>query len=243
MHTEGMDPYGQSLRDFQSGDTSVKFIVRRDDGYSGEMPTSVFFRKPMDFSLLEQKAMDICRGYVLDIGAGAGCHSLALQDRGILVLAIDISPHAIEVMAKRGVREVKQADVFEFRERRFDTLLMMMHGIGIVGNLLGLDRFLAHAHKLLMPNGQIVFDSFDVRRTDDSTNLAYQKANRQAGNYFGEVRTRIEYKGQIGPFFNWLNIDPETLNDHANRFGWSCRIIYCEDNGDYLAKLTPMDSP
>ena len=186
--------------------------------------------------------MDLCRGYVLDIGAGAGCHSLALQDRGIRVLAIDISSHAIEVMAKRGVKEVRQADVFEFCERKFDTLLMMMHGIGIVGNLPGLDRFLAHAHKLLKPDGQIVFDSFDVCCTDDSKNLAYQKANRQSGIYFGEVRTRIEYKRQIGPFFNWLNIDPETLNDHANRFGWSCQIVCCEDTGDYLAELTPMES-
>ena len=168
MKTEGMDPYGQSLRDFQSGDISAKFIVHRDDGYSGEIPTGVFFRISLDFSLLEQIAMNLCRGYVLDIGAGAGCHSLALQDRGIRVLAIDISSHAIEVMAKRGVKEVRQADVFEFRGRKFDTLLMMMHGIGIVGNLPGLDRFLAHTHRLLKPNGQIVFDSFDARCTDDA---------------------------------------------------------------------------
>lgn len=242
MDTEGMDPYGQSLRDFLRGDISAKFVVRRDDGFSDEIPTSVFFRTPLDFSPLEQKAMELCRGYVLDIGAGAGCHSLALQDRGIRILALDISSHAINVMAKRGVKEVKQADVIEFCEREFDTLLMMMHGIGIVGNLPGLDHFLTHAHKLLKPNGQIVFDSFDVSCTDDSKNLAYQKVNRQAGIYFGEVRTRIEYKGKLGPFFSWLNVDPETLNDHAKRFGWSCQIVYREDNGDYLAKLTSMVS-
>lgn len=187
-------------------------------------------------------AIELCKGSILDIGAGAGCHSLALQDRGMSVLAIDISPHAINVMTKRGVKEVKQADVIEFCERKFDTLLMMMHGIGIVGNLPGLDHFLTHAHTLLKSSGQIVFDSLDVRYTDDSKHLAYQEANRQAGNYIGEVRTQFEYKGKIGPFFNWLHVDPATLNEHAKKIGWSCQVVYWEHNGDYLAKLTSLDT-
>ncbi len=204
------------------------------------MSPSIFFRKPADFSPLEQKAMTLCRGYVLDIGAGAGCHSLVLQDRGMRVLAIDFSPHAIEIMSKRGVKECRQVDVFEFHEELFDTLLMMGHGIGIAGDLSGLDRFLRHAHKLLKPDGQIVFDSLDVRCTDNPRHLAYQDANRQAGRYFGEFRLRFEYKGQMGPSFGWLHVDPETLTDHAGRMGWSCRVVCQEDDGNYLAQLTAM---
>ena len=105
MDTEAMDLYGRSLDDFLEGDISAKVVVHRDDGYSDEMPASVFFRTPVEFSPIEQKAIELCQGSILDIGAGAGCHSLALQDRGMSVLAIDISPHAIDVMRKRGSRK------------------------------------------------------------------------------------------------------------------------------------------
>jgi SAM-dependent methyltransferase len=240
MDTAAMEPYGRSLLDFFDGDTSAKVVVHRDDGLAEDMPASIFFRKPADFSPLEQKAMTLCRGHVLDIGAGAGCHSLVLQDRGMTVLAIDFSPHAIEVMSKRGVKECRQVDVFEFHEEQFDTLLMMGHGIGIAGDPFGLDRFLNHAHKLLKPDGQIVLDSLDVRCTDNPRHLAYQEANRRAGRYFGEFRMRFEYKGQMGPLFGWLHVDPATLTDHAERTGWSCRVVCREDSGDYLAQLTPM---
>jgi SAM-dependent methyltransferase len=240
MDAEAMELYGQSLLDFFNGDTSAKVVVRRDDEFMGDLPASVFFRKPSDFSSLERTAMTLCRGYVLDVGAGAGCHSLALQDRGIRVLAIDVSSHAIEMMSKRGVKEIRHGDVFEFHEGPFDTLMMMMHGIGLVEDLSGLDRFLCHAHRLLKPDGQIVFDSLDVRCTDDPRHLAYLEVNRQAGRYIGQVRTRFEYKGQTGPFFGWLHVDPETLIDHAERMGWSCQVVCREDGGDFLAQLTPM---
>lgn len=239
MDIEAMELYGQSLLDFFNGDISAKAVFHRDDGLTDDLPTNVFFRKPSDFSSLEQTAMTLCRGYVLDIGAGTGCHSLALQERGIRVLAIDVSSHAIEIMSKRGVKECQHVDVFEFHKGPFDTLLMM-HSIGMVENLSGLDRFLCHAHKLLKPDGQIVFDSFDVRYTENPRHLAYQEANRQAGRYFGEIRRRFEYRGQIGPLFGWLHVDPETLIDHAERMGWFCQVVCREDDGDYLAQLTRM---
>jgi len=238
MDAHAMGPYGQSLLDFFNGDTSAKVAVRRDDGLTDDLPASVFFRKPSDFSPLEKIALGLCRGYVLDVGAGAGCHSLALQDRGMRVLAIDVSPHAVEIMTKRGVKEIQLADVLEFDEGPFDTLLMMMHGIGVVEDLSGLDRFLRHAHDLLNPDGQIVCDSLDVRCSDNPRHLAYQEANRRAGRYFGEIRMQFEYEGQMGAPFGWLHVDPGTLMDHARGMGWSGQVVYREDGGDYLAQLT-----
>jgi 2-polyprenyl-3-methyl-5-hydroxy-6-metoxy-1,4-benzoquinol methylase len=234
-----MRPYGQSLIDFYDGDTSAKIVVHRDDGLRSDLSMGGFFRTPTDFSPLEEAAMQLCRGHVLDVGAGAGCHSLALQDRGIRVLAIDVSPHATEIMLRRGVREVQCIDVFEYRGGPFDTLLMMGHGIGMVEDLSGLDRFLGHAHELLKPDGQIVLDSLDVRCTDDARHLAYQEANRLAGRYLGEIRMHFTYKEQKGPAFGWLHVDSETLTDHAETASWSCQVVYREANGDYLARLTP----
>lgn len=238
MHTESMELYGQCLHDFFSGDISAKVIVHRDDSYRGDMLARVFFRKPADFSPLEQTAMKLCRGDVLDVGAGAGCHSLALQEQGLRVLAIDVSPHAVAIMAKRGVKEVQCANVFEFQQGQFDTLLMMMHGIGLVEDLSGLDRFLHHAHRLLKPGGQIVCDSLDGRYTTDPVHLAYMESNRRAGHYFGEIRTWFEYKGKMGPIFGWLHVDPETLIAHAESMGWSCQVVFKENGGDYLARIT-----
>jgi methylase of polypeptide subunit release factors len=235
-----MEPYGQSLHDFLSGDISAKVVVHRDDGYTGDMPASVFFRKPADLSPLEQTAINLCRGDVLDVGAGAGCHSLALQELGLRVLAIDVSPQAVEIMAKRGVKDVQHVNVFEFHQGQFDTLLMMMHGVGLVEDLSGLDHFLHNAHKLLRPNGQIVCDSLDVRYTTDPSHLKYQEANRRAGRYFGEVRMHFEYKGKMGPLFGWLHVDPETLIAHAESIGWSCQVVFKENDGDYLAQIIPL---
>ena len=113
----------------------------------------------------------------------------------------------------------------------------MMHGIGMVQDLTGLDRFLEHAHSLLKPSGQILLDSLDVRGTDDPVHLAYQESNRRAGRYVGEIRMCFAYKGKGGPLFGWLHVDPETLTAHAERIGWACQVVCQEDNGDFLARL------
>jgi SAM-dependent methyltransferase len=237
---EAMKPYGLALLDFFNGDKSAKVVAQREDGLRSDMPMGVFFRAPTDFSPLEQTALALCRGEVLDVGAGTGCHSLDLQERGIEVWAIDISPQCVEIMSKRGVKQVQRADVFELQAGPFDTLLLMMHGLGMAANLSGLDRFLRHAHHLIKPDGQILCDSLDVRGTTEPIHLAYQEANRKADCYFGEIRMQFEYKGQLGPFFSWLQVDAETLTEHAQKTGWSCRIIRREENGDYLAQLLPI---
>jgi SAM-dependent methyltransferase len=233
-----MELYGLALLDFFKGDTSAKVVIHRDDGLKSDLPISIFFRTPSTFYPGEQSALDLCRGYVLDVGAGAGCDSLVLQERGLSVCALDISPQAIEIMLQRGVRELRCANIFEFNEGPFDTLLMMSHGIGVVENLAGLDRFLNHARQLIQPDGQILLDSLDVRHTDDIRNLAYHEANRRAGRYLGEIRMQFEYQGQMGPLFGWLHVDPETLIEHASYTNWSCQIIHQEKNGDYLAQLS-----
>jgi 2-polyprenyl-3-methyl-5-hydroxy-6-metoxy-1,4-benzoquinol methylase len=154
MNPSAMAPYGLALRDFFNGDRQAAVTIRRDDGYVSEMPVDIFFRQPSDFSPLEQAALALCRGHVLDVEAGTGCHSLALQEQGLQVMAIDISPHAVEIMRARGVHHVECIDIFDVKStspQPFDTLLLMLHGIGMVETLAGLDRFLHHARGLLSP--------------------------------------------------------------------------------------------
>ena len=145
MNPEAMEPQGLALLAYVEGDFDAELMIRRDDGVEDPMPVSHFFRDPSEFSEIEKTALQRCAGRVLDVGAGAGIHSLALQQQGTAVTAIDINPHAVAVMSRRGVKDVHCADVFQFRTQLFETLLLMGHGIGMVETVAGLDRFLTHA--------------------------------------------------------------------------------------------------
>jgi SAM-dependent methyltransferase len=230
-------PHGRALRDFHEGDTSAEVIVHGDDGETEVVPIRVFFRGPSEFSALEEAALELCRGRVLDAGAGAGCHSLVLQERGLSVTAIDIAPEAVEVMRRRGVRDARCADLFHFRGGPFETILLMMNGIGVVGDLAGLDRFLADVPRLLTPRGQILLDSYDPTWTEESPGAGHG-AWTSTGRYIGEMRFQLEYQGRKGPTLSWLFLDSSLLAERAMKAGWSCEVLWQEEEGHYLARLT-----
>ncbi|HYK88941.1 MAG TPA: class I SAM-dependent methyltransferase [Acidobacteriota bacterium] len=236
MDAEAMKPYGMSLLDYHQGYMSAAVEIVRDDGLVTLLPASTFFRPAEEYEI-ERTALELARGSVLDVGAGAGLHSMFLQEKGLKVCAIDMSPEAIQVMRGRGVIDVRRADVMSFAGGRFDSILMMGHGIGMVEDLSGLDQFLAHARALLQPGGQILFTSLDVRATSEPIHLSYQKHNAESGHYIGEIRMRFKYRDVAGPFFTWLHVDPMTLTKHAQKFGWRCEVIRMEEDGNYLARL------
>jgi len=240
MNSAAMTPYGLALVAYFEGKTDVELVIRRDDGIEAPLPARHFFRPEAEFSPIEWGAVEHCRGHVLDIGAGAGLHSLALQARGLPVTAIDISPEAVDIMLRRGVRTARRADVFEYRGGPFDTLVMLGHGIGMVEDLAGLRRFLTHARELVKPTGQLLVDSLDVSRSRKPEDLAYQEARRKAGRYRGEIVMRMEFGDTKGPFCGWLHVDPETLEDHAMQTGWTCETILEFADGEYLARLQTM---
>jgi SAM-dependent methyltransferase len=234
---EPMTPFGLALRSYFHGVKDAGVTMRREDGLTVPLPAAYFFREKAELAEAEILALTECRGQVLDIGAGAGIHSLALQDRGIKVTALEIDPELVKILSARGVKDIRPADIFEFEEGAFDTLLMLGHGIGICGDLQRLDRFLQHAKKLLKPGGQIILDTTDVSKSADPQNLAYQEANRQAGRYIGDITFRMEYGGVTGPYFHWLHVDAGTLESRAFGAGFTCEILWQHDSGEYLARL------
>ncbi len=239
MHSSPWDPLGEALLDYHRGDISSKLIAISDLEDPEEVAVGQFFRRPDEFPSLEQTAMSLCKGRVLDIGAGAGCHALALQELGHSVCAIDIAPQAVEVMDGRGVEETSCSNIFGFRRHRagrFDTLLMMMNGIGIVENLHGLTRFLKYSRKLILPEGRLLLDSLDLRETCSAIEIEAREAS-PVRSYYGEVLYQFHYEGEKGPEFWWLYVDPETLTNHAAKCGWLCESIYRQDDGHYLAHL------
>jgi SAM-dependent methyltransferase len=229
------DPLGKALIDYHNGDHSANVTVRSNVAEDDVLKVSYLFRSFSQFPEREVKALDLCRGKVLDVGAGAGAHALVLQERGLEVTAVDISVGAVEVMKARGVRSVRQENLFGLEEGAFDTILMLMNGIGIVGNLLGLDRFLDQATRLLSPQGQIVVESSDILylfEEEDGSVLLDLNAP-----YYGEVEYQMEYRGQKGLAFPWLFVDFQTLQDHAESKGYHCEYLTEDDQGHFLARL------
>jgi SAM-dependent methyltransferase len=237
MNPQSMKPFGMAIDAYFEGDKAVELIMRRDDGQQFPVPVGVFFRDPSKFSAIDQAAVELCTGRVLDVGAGTGVHGLVLQEKDLPVTCIDISPHAVNIMERRGLKDVHCADIFEFTEGPFDTLLMMGHGIGLVETIDGMDRFLERAHTLLTEDGQVLLDSLDVRVTDDPDNLAYHEANRRKGRYIGEIGIQFEFRGEKGPYCGWLQVDEETLSEHAETAGYRYELIHKEESGDHLSRL------
>ncbi len=224
------DAYGHALRDyFEQGEADTLWL-NNSYGNPEKMPVEVFFRDGQDLTMLEISAMSLVRGKVLDVGAGAGAHALLLQEDGFQVTAIDQSAMACEIMREWGVHDVIQGNIFQFDQARFDTLWLMMNGIGIVGTLDKLTEALRHMKKLLHAGGQIILDSSDIR---------YLYENDLPENrYFGEIDYQYVYKGKSGEWFSWLYVDQRMLKHHAGQAGFSCRIVYENKEDQYLALLT-----
>jgi SAM-dependent methyltransferase len=237
MLADSMAPHGKALLAYFEGDRTAELIIRRDDGLESVVPASHFFRPPAEFSRLELAALGQCSGTILDAGAGTGLHTLALQERGLSVSAIDIDESAVKIMKYRGVLNAQCANIFGYEGKTIDTILLMGHAIGMVETLAGLDRFLPFARSLVAPGGQILLDTLDVRATGDPRHLAYQANNRLAGRYIGETRLQFEYRGVEGPWCGWLHVDAETLGEFADRAGWNCTVLEQIEGGEYVARL------
>jgi SAM-dependent methyltransferase len=225
-----MDIYGNALLDFhKTGKTDILWLHNSYDEPE-EMPTDVFFRDEKDMPEIELKALNLCKGKILDVGAGVGSHALILDKKGMDVTAIDISPIAVQIMKDRGVKNAVMQDFFKV-EQEYDTLLFMMNGIGLTGTMQGFKNFLEKTKDLIHPKGQIIFDSSDI-------SYLYEELPMPQHQYFGEIQFCYEYKNQKGSWFNWLYIDPATLHQLSREHGWNCEIVYVDEQDQYLAKLT-----
>ncbi len=235
-----MNSFGQALSAYHEGDRDACFVIARDDGFTQAVPVKVFFETG-SLPELESRALRLCQGEVLDIGSAAGRHSLALSQQGLAVWSLDILPEAQIILGERGLPHPVLGDALSWAERSFDTVLMLMNGIGLVGTPAGLDRFLRHAHRLVSPGGQILCDSIDVSKTEEPIHIAHHRRNREWGLYPGQQRFRIQYGEVWGEFFDWLHLDFDSLSRHGWAAGWECQLIDEEPEGRYLARMIAVD--
>ena len=223
------DVLGEALTDYYHHRSVGKLWVRNKYGPKEKMPVDVYFRTAEDMPELEWVALQQCRGRVLDIGAGAGSHALTLQKMGLDVTALDISPKAVAVMKQRGVEKVLLQDFFTLEAGGFDTLLLLMNGIGLSGTLGGLRTFFAKARGLLRPGGWLVFDSSDIA-------YLYEGKIPAGADYYGEILYQYEYKKERSDWFTWLFIDRKTLAEVAGREGWKVDVLFEDEWGQFLVR-------
>ncbi len=229
------DPMGQAIADYHATGKASRLRVFSPMFDEDEIPVSTLFRTRDEMPGIEQEALKVASGHILDVGAGAGCHTLALQAMEKRVTAIDISPLAVETMRQRGVKDVHEQDFFSL-DGQFDTILMLMNGIGIVGTVSRLPAFFMQVDHLLAPGGQLLCDSSDLCYLYEDEDGIIDLTGVEG--YYGELTYRMQYKAVKGEPFPWLFIDPETLREQAAAHGFYCDILVRGEHYDYLARLT-----
>ncbi|NDW11414.1 class I SAM-dependent methyltransferase [Bacteroides sp. 214] len=235
--TADKDPMGAAIAEFHQTKKAGRLRVFSSQFEEDEIPVRQLFRTVDKMPPLERKALKLATGSVLDVGAGSGCHALALQEAGLDVCAIDVSPLSVQVMKERGVKDARLVNLFdETFVDSFDTILLLMNGSGIVGKIDNLPLFFKKMKQLLRPCGCILMDSSDLRYLFEEEDGSF--LIDIAGDYYGEIDFQMQYKEVKGAVFDWLYIDFQTLSLYAAENGFVVELVAEGKHYDYLAKIT-----
>ena len=230
------DLFGTAILDYQTNNSPENISTETTISEADAMEVSYLFRSYKEMPKLEQEALQLAKGKILDVGCGAGSHSLYLQEKELEVTSIDISENAIKACALRGVKNAQVQNVLDSNSNeKFDTILLLMNGTGIFGTLDQTSKYLQKLKSLLAPNGQILVDSSDIIYMFDEDEDGSKWVS--ADGYYGELTFTISYKNQTEEAFPWLYLDYNTLQNAAHANGLECELILEGEHFDYLARL------
>ena len=230
------DLFGTAILDYQTNNSPENISTETTISEADAMEVSYLFRSYKEMPKLEQEALQLAKGKILDVGCGAGSHSLYLQEKELEVTSIDISENAIKACVLRGVQNAQVQNVLDSNSNeKFDTILLLMNGTGIFGTLDQTSKYLQKLKSLLAPNGQILVDSSDIIYMFDEDEDGSKWVS--ADGYYGELTFTISYKNQTEEAFPWLYLDYNTLQNAAHANGLECELILEGEHFDYLARL------
>ena len=231
------DLFGKAILDYQTHNSPEDLITETSISEADEMSVAYLFRSFTEMPQLEQKALQLATGKVLDVGCGAGSHALYLQEKGFDVTAIDISANAIKTCELRGLKKAKVQDIMQLEGDQYDTILLLMNGAGMCGRLKNISNFLQKLKTLLTDTGQVLVDSSDIIYMFDEDEDGAKWIPTDV-DYYGEVVFDITYKGEKENAFDWMYIDYNTLQNAAVANGFQCEVVLEGEHFDYLAKLS-----
>lgn len=230
------DIFGAAFKEYLKTGIDQKIKVKNNLGSDAPLKASYFFRNYNQMPEIERYALHLTKGKVLDAGAGAGCHSIFLQSKNMEVDAIEISLGCIDIMKERGISNVFHQSIQEV-QNKYDTILLLMNGIGILETIEGLKIFLKRIPEILNPGGQVLFSSTDISymyQDDDQDSYRFDLTKP----YYGELIYTLQYKKMHSEPFKWLYIDFETFENLANQFNLKTTHLFEEENGHYLARIS-----
>ena len=230
-----LDLFGKAILDYQTNNEPQDLITETSISEADDMSVAYLFRSFNEMPKIEQKALQLSKGKILDVGCGAGSHSLYLQEKELDVTSIDISENAIQACQLRGLKKARVQNLLDIHNETFDTILLLMNGTGIFGTLAQTSIYLQKLKSLLNPNGQILIDSSDIIYMFDEEEDGSKWV--PADGYYGELTFTVSYKNQTEDLFPWLYLDYNTLQNAANANGLQCELITEGKHFDYLAKL------
>jgi SAM-dependent methyltransferase len=234
------DIFGKALMEFWRGDYKTPLMIRRDDGYiEEERFVDILFSKYDKWDEFERRALEHVKGRVLDIGCGAGRHSLWLQEKGFEVVAVDVSPLAVEVSKSRGVRDCRVMDAtnLSFSSNSFGTILLMGNNFGVAGDAKGTKRMFEKFCQMTSKDAIVIATSRNPATTDKLEHLKYHELNRKRGRPIGQVTIRFEYKGEVGDWFDLLLASPDEMEEICKPAGWRLARIFKNKDDMYATIL------
>lgn len=230
------DPMGAAILEYARTGKAARLQVLSSMFDEDEMPLDTLFRSFEEMPDIEQEALRLAKGKILDVGAGSGCHALALQNMGKDVCAVEISPLSVEAMKLRGVKDVRLVNVFDERfSEKFDTVLLLMNGTSIIGRLENLPMFFSRMRKLLNPGGCVLIDSSDLKYLYENEDGSFDIDLN--GEYYGLVDYEMRYKGIKGEKFDCLYLDFDTFACSAETCGFTATLVKEGEHYDYLCRL------
>ena len=243
MLKEQQDAMGRAMLDYLTAGEHpwlIHEVIERDDGYidTTSGPTA-YFMEYRRWPITERKALRYARGRILDVGCGAGRHSLYFQGKGHDVVGIDNSPAVIEVCKKRGLKDVRVIPLNKISPELgvFDTILMLGNNFGLFGSKEGARRSLKMMSRMTSLNARIIVSSLDVYDTDIPEHLQYQEMNRRKGRMSGQIRFRVRYRQCATPWFDYLLVSQPEMMDILDGTDWQVKRFFDSPDSFYTAVI------
>ncbi|MBN2542112.1 methyltransferase domain-containing protein [bacterium] len=233
------DAFGHEIFDYYK-DKSGFEIVERDDGYIDiSYGPQHYFLEYKGWPTSEKMAMKHVSGRVLDVGCGAGRHSLYLQSKGFNVAGIDSSPLAITVCRKRGMRDARIIPITRLNHRVgiFDTIIMMGNNFALLGKPKRVKWMMRRFYNMTTDGGKIIAQVRDPYQTDVPEHLAYHAQNRKKGNLSGEARIRVRYKKYVTPWIDFLMVSLNEMKQILEGTRWQVQGVIDGEGGEYIIIL------